>query len=609
MIIDNMQKILTRESLQRLSIILFVILLMLSYFVHRWFSIKSISLIGVMITFLTMFWILYLCKDYIQIKWIFIFDKCHPFRLFIESKAVFILIIFILIVICWFGLDIFMNPYLYEYNHGNGAYCSQVLHNLCSGLGPEHTVKYDAVLFFQSNPYYYASAFSAVPHILPLILLPPLYCLYPYPPMHVFAVVILVIAFGSFGIYLAVRSLKGSKTMALMAAIGFCLLPWVEKPIFMHGHFDVISYAVYPFVFAALFARRWLLFYVSVFLLSTINMPYTYSTMAIGLMIAIFFKAPRQGLIAVVIGFIVMLWDKEIIRESLRGIFDLSMQSSGTLMQLLMVMNFSSFIKAALFHVGYIFLLLMTVSFLPLLGIRRDKDWDWPIIGMLLFAVIGAFMGLFRSYDLASHRNANMVVPIYLSAFMVLTDMCRTKLLARDGDKSLKNNIVLISFLLFSGIASVTFWFSNHYPWAVINGKGILSVNYIKSSPIKAQYNHILAKMREFIPDDASVAYRIDAGIQAYITNRQKSWYLGLHPEGVEYYFIQTKEVVYIDVNLPPWQEYLTKVEGDKNNKLLYKDDRLVIYKNLNPQPIPRLESVLGLDIPLKALVPGKWMR
>ena len=102
------------------------------------------------------------------------------------------------------------------------------------------------------------------------------------------------------------------------------------------------------------------------------------------------------------------------------------------------------------------------------------------------------------------------------------------------------------------------------------------------------------------------MAYRIDAGIQAYITNRQKAWYLGYHPDGVEYYFIQTKEVIQIDQNLPPWKEYLAQVENDRNNRLLYKDEGLVIYKNTNPQPIPRLESVLGWDVLLRALLPGK---
>lgn len=611
---DHLQQILTKKSLQRISVLLaFVslVLFLLSFLIIHWGHINSIRFIGAAITFIIFFWSLYYCKDYVLLRWRFLFDREHPWHMFIESNAKLILGVFIILVTGWLGMDTFLNPYLYDYNQGNGAYFAQVLHNICAGVGPENTVKYNGALYFDSNPYFYASAFSIVPHILPSLLLPPLYWLYPNPPMHVFAVVILVIVFGSFGIYLAVRALKGSKTMALMAAIGFCLLPWVERSILIHGQFDLISYAIYPYVFASLFAQRWKLFYVFVFLLAIINMPFTYSAIALGVIIAIFFRAPKQGIIASVIGLLVMLWDKAIIRESLRGIWDLSSHPTGTMMQLFVKLDFASFIHASLYHMVYIFLLLMTVAFIPLLGIKIDKRWNWPVIGLLLFAGVGAVMGLFRSYDIASHRNANMVVPIYLSTFTVLTNILTPWVNAKKNDRQFIEKTAVIIFLLFSGVASMTFWFSYHYPWSVL-GNGIVSLNniylnYIKVPSVNSQYKHILSKMKEYVPGDASVAYRIDGAIEAYITNRQKAWYLGYHPEGVEYYFIQTKEIVYIDRNLPPWREYLIKVENDTNNKLLYKEDGLVIYKNLNPKPIPRLESVLGWNVLLKALLPGQY--
>jgi len=505
---------------------------------------------------------------------------------------------------------IFMNTYLYEYNHGNGAYFSQLLYNLCNGIGPENTVKYNGALYFHANPFFYASAFSIVPQILSSLVFYPLYWLYPNPPMHVFAVVILIISLGSFGIYLAVRALNGSKTMALMAAMGFCLLPWVERSILMYGQFDLISYAIYPYVFASLFARRWMLFYIAVFLLAMINMPFTYSVIALGVMVTVFFRFPKQGIITAVIGLLIMLWDQAIIRESLRGIWNLSSQPTGTMMQIFLNLKEMLFIKAALHHIIYVFLLLLTVAFVPLLGIRKNKRWSWPLIGVLLFAMVGVVMGLFRSYDIASHRNANIVVPIYLSVFMVLSGIFQSDIC----EKALENNKrekILIIFLLFAGISSATLSFSKHYPWAGMISRETTLFNYAKTTPTKSRYEHILRKMREFVPDNASVAYRIDAGIQAYITNRQKAWYLGYHPDGVEYYFIQTREVVYIDPNLPPWQDYLRMVENDKKNKLLYKEDGLVIYENLNPKPIPRLESVLGWGVLFRALIPERhnWPR
>ncbi|MFH2047102.1 MAG: DUF2079 domain-containing protein [Pseudomonadota bacterium] len=601
--IDRMQKILTKRNILNKSILLLIVSLILFFLILPRITIDRTRFIRATTTFIMLFWSLYLCKDYVLLRWRFIFDNRHPWRMFIESNYKLILGMFIILVIGWFGIDIFMNPYLYEYNHGNGAYFAQVLHNLCAGIGPENTVKYNGALYFHANPFFYASAFSTVPQILPSLLLTPLYWFYPNPPMHVFAVVIVVITFGSFGIYLAVRALKGSKIMALMAAMGFCLLPWVERSILMSGQFDLISYAVYPYVFASLFSRRWMLFYVFVFLLAIINMPYTYSVIALGVIIALFFRAPKQGIITLVIGLLVMLWDQAIIRESLRGIWDLSSQPTGTMIQLFLKLDFTSFIRASLYHAVYIFLLLLTVGFVPLLGIKRDKCWNWPLIGLLVFAAVGAVMGLFRSYDIASHRNANMVVPVYLSAFMVLTCMFSPGTIS-DKKAVADNNKYLMLILMAAGIISTTLWFSNNYPWAGITNKKIV---FIRSSPVNAKYEHVLEKMREYIPKDASVAYRIDAAMQAYVTNRQKAWYLGYHPEGVEYYFIQTKEVVYIDPNLPPWQGYMIKVESDKNNKLLYKENGLVIYKNLNPKPIPRLESVLGWNILLRALIPCQY--
>ncbi len=608
----NLNRISKRAFLLKASVLLLLTSLVISFLILPWVSINRIRFLAAIVTFLMIFWGLYFRKVEVKAGFKLFAGRYNLQFQLIESKAKWILISFTVLVIFWFGLDVFMNPYLFDYNHGNGAYFAQVLHNLYSGLGPENTVKYNEVLFYRSNPYYYASAFSAVPHVLPCILLPILYAVFPFPPMHVFAVVTFVLIFGPLGIYTAVRALEGSKTLSLVGAIGYGLLPWVERSIFFHGHFDVLSFAVYPYVFASLFSRRWPLFYASVFLLATINLPYTYSAIAIGIMAAVFFKAPRHGFVVIIIGLSVLFWDQAIIRESLKGIWDVSRRPEGTLLQLFLDLDAGSFLKAVLFHLLYTLLLVMTVGFIPLLGIRSNNRWNWPVIGILLFAVVGVVMGLFRSYDLASHRNANMVVPIYLSAFMVLAEIFHPKdsKLEQEDHKAYLAPIV---FLLIAGLVSMTLWFSNHYPWAGVTNKGILSLNYFTSSPVTEKYGHVLEKMKEFVPEDASVAYRIDAAIQAYITNRQKAWYLGYHPDGVEYFFVQTKDIVYIDKNLPPWREYLDKVEHDKNNIVLYKDDGLVIYKNLNPKPIPRLESVLGWNILLKALIPdrysGAWLR
>jgi len=535
------------------------------------------------------------------------------FLVFIENRSLLLLSVFIVLLLSWLWLVIFRNPYKASYNHGNGAYFAHVLHNICNGLGPEHTTKY-LTHRMQNNPYFFASTFSLSPQILSLFVLSPLYWLYPYPPMHVFAMVIVVVLFGSFGVYLAVRALGGTNTTALLGAVGYCLIPWVELPIHFHGSFDNLGFAVFPYVFAFLFSKRWRLFYISLLLLALINIAYAYATVGIGVMVALFFKARRQGIIAVLIGFIVIWWEMALVNTSIRGIWNEQTAPPGFFAQFVLSRDIKSLIKPVLFHIVFIFNLLMIVSFIPLLGIRVQKKWNWPIIGLLFFSLIGAAMGLFRSYGWHFHRNSNMVVPIYLSAFMAYISIRRINETVGQSSTVNKGKDVVLSFLLFSSIASLTLWYTEHLPWSGLryfvnkprnNISRISSLNVLRGNPDNEKFNHILATIKKYVPGDASIAYRIEAGLQAFITNRQKAWHIGEHPEGVEYYIVQTKKINYIDINLPLLEEHLKRLENENETFiLLYKDDMLVIYKNLHPRPIPRLESILGWDILFKAVIP-----
>lgn len=595
------------RSLQLSFIVFFIVSMTMSMVLIPYLPINRFRFLGASLTFLGLSFVLFLFRHQIQERLFDTKDNKPVIYQFVTSKVVPILSIIIVLIVFWCGVDIFVNPYLYDYNHGNGAYFAQVLCNICSGIGPENTVKYNEVIFYHSNPYYYASAFAAVPHVLACLVLPHIYKLFPFPPMHVFAVVLLVVCLGSVGVYVAVRMLGGSRVLCLFASIGYCLIPWVELPIFMHGHFDAISYAVYPYVFASLFSKKWFFLYVFVLLLAMINIPYTYSAVALGIIMMVFFRAVWPGIVVVLIGLSVLLWDQAVVRESLKGIWDVAGQPSGTMIQILMDMDAVSLTKAALYHLVYIFLLCVTVSFIPLYGIKKEGQWNWPVIGMLLFSLVGVIMGLFRSYDLASHRNANMVVPIYLSAFMVITGYYHQNNDSNNSGNGYRRKRIAMSLLLAAGIISMSLWFSNHYPWAGLTNNGIVSLKHFRARSTNDRYKYVLKKFKEYVPPDASVAYRIDSAIQAYITNRQKAWYLGYHPAGVEYFFIQTKQISYIDKNLPPWQEELTKIEGDPNNRLLYRDEILVIYKNADPRPIPRLESVLGWDVLLRPLIPKRF--
>lgn len=565
------------------------------------------------VTFIGLFWGLCSFRTYISRKYGCLPDRWRLFLTFIESRALLLLSIFVVVLILWLGLVIYKNPYQSSYNHGNGAYYAHVLHNICNGLGPEHTTKY-LTHRLQNNPYFFASTFSLSPQILPLFVLSPLYWLYPYPPMHVFAMVIVVVLFGSFGVYLAIRAIGGTKTTALFGAVGYCLIPWVELPVLFHGSFDNLGFAVYPYVFAFLFSKRWRLFYVSLIFLAAINIAYAYAVVGLGIVAAVFFKARRQGIIAILIGLIMIWWEMALVGASIRGIWNEQKAPPGFFSQFVLSRDIKSLIKPVLFHIVFIFNLLMTVAFLPLLEIRMRKKWNWQIVGLLFFALIGAAMGLFRSYGWHFHRNPNMVVPIYLSAFIAYINFYKITRASGQSSAVDRRRHVFLAFLLFSSITSLTLWYTTHFPWSGLrhvvnkpreNISRISSLNVLRENSDNEKFKHILATVKKFVPGDASIAYRIEAGLQAFITNRQKAWHIGEHPEGVEYYIVQTKKINYIDINLPPLEEHLKRLENENETFiLLYKDDMLVIYKNLHPRPIPRLETILGWDILFKAVIP-----
>ena len=209
-------------------------------------------------------------------------------------------------------------------------------------------------------------------------------------------------------------------------------------------------------------------------------------------------------------------------------------------------------------------------------------------------------MGLFRSYDWTFHRNANMVVPIYLGAFMACWGYGQSNFRRERVSPFRPELAVLSSVGLFILMGT------HHYPWSAL-GDLTKGRSYRESrEAVRQETRSVWDRIREFVPADASVAFRVEAGLEAVIANRQKAWAVGYNPEGVEYYVIQTEPIVFIAKDFPDWQNRLRKIENDKGFEPLYRDYRLAIYKNLHPAPIPRREDILGWDILWRAIVPGR---
>lgn len=501
-------------------------------------------------------------------------------------------------ILAWVGVVLFRDPYLPQYNHGNAAYYTQVLHNLSHGLGPEQSVKSDSALYYHSSPYYFNSTFSVVPQFLPLAVLAPIYALHPSPPMHVFALVVVVVLAGSCGMYLALRALGAARSIAALGAAAYYLLPWVEKSIFFNGAFDNLAFAVYPFVFAGLFARRWLLYYLGVVLLCLISLSYVYAAVALGVIVALFFQERRHGGITVAVALVFMGWDTLIIKQSLSAVWQGGHPPKGAFFGFLTKNGLGELLAAVRFHAEYLATILLSVAFAPLFGLRRDGRWNLPLLGLLAFAGAGAFMGLFRSYDWASHRNANMVVPIYLGAFMVWLGF------GRIPDAKGRRGAWRLGLLCACSVAAFILLGNAHAPWSGLRRLGRIQAHRESRELARLDAQRVWDKIQEFVPADASVAFRIDAGLEAVIANRQKVWNVGYNPEGVEYYVIQTAPISFISKDYLDWEGRLRKLEEGKGFSLLYKDRGLAIYKNLRPGPIPRRDDILGWDILWRCFLP-----
>lgn len=550
--------------------------------------------IGTMLTFLGLYWVFYTLMNINISKLGYISFGYKKVIDLIEKWPITILTIFIISYLFWAGTVIFTNPYNWMYNIGDATHTVQRLHNLSSGIGPELSSIYKSVLLLNSNPYFYASIFSVRLEWLPMLLLTPLYAIYPYPPMHVFAVVIVVGVFGSMGVYLAIRSIGGSKSLSLFGAIAYCLIPQVEHGIFFKGYFGQVGFAIMPYVFFGLFARRWGWFYFVSFLFALIGIPHSYTVIGIGLAAMLFFKARMQGLIACLIGFVVLQLDGAVLEQSLCGLSLNEAPLASLFNYHVLNVNIASMIKTFKFQLSYLFVLLMTLSFLPLFAIRVRGKWNWPVIGMFFVVGISFVMGLFRSYGWGFQRNSNLVVPLYLSAFMACVEIKKSKIGQTESFSSGQKKLKLVYLLLFSSIISMTLWTTWSYPWGGLNYyKGTTMFTLLKKD-VNYDYNsHVLSKIDEHVPKDASLAFAIQQDLEAFMTNRQNAWRIGLNPDGVEYYVIETT----CRNRTKLWKKQFEKLKADNNVKLLYQYRMLYIFQNLNPKPIPRLESVLGWDV------------
>jgi len=527
------------------------------------------------------------------------------FLVYVERHVYVFLIGFIFLHLLWCGLIIFMNPYEWGFNHGDAVFYTQTLWNMVDGLRPENSyfalgASYNSLL---DDPRYcsangYVSIFTLHQYWFPMLVLSPLYALYPFPPMHIFSQLLVVVIIGVPGMFWAIRTMGGSKILALLGACGYLLLPHVESLLFFKGYFDVLGFAVLPWVFAALLARKWWVFYLSALCLAAISYPFTYVVMMIGLVTAIFFNAFSRGVIVFLIGFLMMKWDSYLYFSILQSYKDVSTIPS-FLKYYVLDRTIGSLIQPSLTYVYYIGSILQAGAFLPIFLIRREAKWNKPVIGLLVLTAMCFFPMIFRSAAWEASRNCILIVPLYVAIFVAYVHMTRNSENLEIADRSRSSKKIatmslsccMISMILFGNGYSAPSPLASHYPFGS-NAK-------LNSTKFTLERKIALENLLKYVPENDTLAFMAEANVDAVLANRQHVWHIGREPEGVQYYVFFGIPDPDSPYRIKEWNVSINRIQADANFKLLHKNDSIpmLIYENTKAHKIIRQENLLGWGV------------
>ena len=524
----------------------------------------------------------------------------YKYRSVVEKYAYLFLSAFIVIHLLWSGLIIFLNPYQWGYNHGDASYFAQTLWNLTDGLRPESSYfTFCGALPKGADPRFitssgYVSFFSLHQYTLPLLLLAPLYAIYPYPPMHVFSLLLVVVISGVPGMFAAIRAMGGSKFVALMGAVGFALLPHTEVILFFKGYFDALALAVMPWVFAALFSRKWWALYLTSFCLATISFPYAYTVMFIGISAMIFFQAAFPGFVVLLIGVLLMKIDANLYIASSLPYYTTTENIPSFFKRYVLDRSLASLYEPFKFNVWYVLSLLQSGAFIALFVIKKNAKWNLNILGLFAITGLCVILMLFRSTGWEVARNVNFIVPVYVCTFKAFLDLEQP-----DCRFFCQNEIVSIGFVsrtcLFFSLFFSIIWgsgftkfqpFASHYPFGA-NAK--LHMTEFTASRRKA-----LAKFEQYVPRDASLAFRSEGQLDAVFANRQHVWHMGREPDGVRYYlFFGTPGT---EAEGAEWAALVDSKRMNSSYKLIYEDTStpMLIFENQKAHLITRNEEIIG---------------
>jgi hypothetical protein len=523
---------------------------------------------------------------------------------FLDRYALWVLAAWIVVFLAWCGLVLFSDPYRFELNHGDAVFYSQTLWNLVNGLNPENSFYTFNGLPLTANDdprhaqtYGYVSIFTVHQYWLPMAVLTSLYAFFSEPPMHVFALQICIVAFGVPGVFWAVRQAGGSRSFAVLAAIGYSLLPQIDTQLFFKGYFDTLALGIMPWLFGALLGKRWLLTCFFALLVALISYPHTYFVIIFGLAVVLFFRAFLPGAVVMLIGWGMLKLDTAVTLTAVSPYHNSLSELPSFFQSYVVNCKVDEVIHNIIVNSSYIISLLQGLAFLPLLALRRNGRWDMAMLG-LWFVLAGAFgIMLFRSAGWEFPRNSFLIVPLFMMTMMACINLQQEFNTIPEGEdlryRAAPSALLVISMtaLIVFGVRYNSTPLASHLPW----GEGGY---FMHSREGVRDWDTALAKLDAIVPKDASIAWRAGSEVHALLTNRQHSWHMGREPKEVKYYVflgdpVNSKEK-------QDWESKIANLSQRQSFKLLYKDTpgkQLIVFENLEAQPVPRNEKLLGWNV------------
>lgn len=524
---------------------------------------------------------------------------------FVERHAVRLLAAWMVILLTWCALVLFSNPYRYEVNGGDAAFFSQALWNIVHGFKPETSwLTLNGVITPGDDPRYanaygFVSIFSLHQGWLPIALLAPIYSLYSQPPMHMFALQICVVVLGLPGVYWATRCVGGSKPFALGAAIAYSSLPQIGTQLFFLGYMDVVGLATLPWLFGALFCRRWGLVALVALLTALVSFPFTYFVVFFGLTMLLFFRAPLPGAVVIVIGWVVMKVDTAIMTTALAAYPTAGPSHPSFLTTYVLDRTIGSLIDVVRFNVLYLMFLAQTMAFLPFLALWRRGRLNIPLLGLFFLLGLAFVPMMFRSYGWEFQRNSFFIVPVFMLGLFACASL-NDELAADNPEQALGRPRVPTAVLFMGMLPAVllgnpftTGPLRSHYPWGS-------DISVTPDAETRA-WDRTLRQFRAIVPDSVSLAWEADPEVMAVLTNRRQSWSVGREPRGVKYYaFLGSAARADGPAEAAKWNMKLAQLRADTTFEVVYDGNPgkpLLVLKNLNNHPIPRDENLLGWSV------------